>query len=107
MNNNLDTQTWKKRLSDDSGAICLDVRTLNEHTESHIPNSLNIDIYDPPSFMKKINDLDRTKSYFIYCKSGKRSQMACEIMHQYGFNKLFNLDGGIEDWIKKGNETIK
>ena len=57
--------------------------------------------------MKKINDLDRSKSYFIYCKSGKRSQMACEIMHQYGFNKLFNLDGGIEDWIKKGNETIK
>ena len=50
---------------------------------------------------------DRTKSYFIYCKSGKRSQMACKIMHQYGFNKLFNLDGGIEDWINKGNETIK
>ena len=71
MNNNLDTQTWKKRLSDDSNAICLDVRTSNEHTESHIPNSHNIDIYDPPSFMKKINDLDRTKSYFIYCNSGK------------------------------------
>ena len=47
MNNNLDTQTWKKRLSDDSNSICLDVRTSNEHTESHIPNSLNIDIYDP------------------------------------------------------------
>ena len=107
MNNNLDTQIWKKRLSENSNAICLDVRTLNEYNESRIPNSVNIDIYDPTIFMKKINDLDHTKSYFIYCKSGKRSQMACEIMHQYGFNKLFNLVGGIEDWIEKGNETIK
>ena len=52
MNNNLDTQTWKKRLSDDSNAICLDVRTSNEHTESHIPNSRHIDIcllYTSPS----------------------------------------------------------
>tara|TARA_Y100001978_G_scaffold109974_1_gene98109 strand:- start:202 stop:525 length:324 start_codon:yes stop_codon:yes gene_type:complete len=107
MNNNLDTQTWKKSLSEDPNAICLDVRTSNEYNEAHIPNSLNMDIYDPTGFMKKINDLDHTKSYFIYCKSGKRSQMACEIMQQCGFYKLFNLDGGIEDWIEKGNETIK
>ena len=107
MNKNLDTQSWKKKLFEDSDAICLDVRTLIEYNESHIPNSVNIDIYDPISFMKKINDLDHSKSYFIYCKSGKRSQMACEIMSQYGFNKLFNLMGGIEDWIEKGNETIR
>ena len=107
MNKSLDTQSWKKKLSEHSDAICLDVRTTNEHNQSHIPNSVNIDIYDPPGFLKKINDLDHSKSYFIYCKSGKRSQMACEIMNQYGFNKLFNLEGGIEDWIEEGNETIK
>ena len=57
--------------------------------------------------MKKINEIDLSISYFIYCKSVKRSQMACEIMKQYGFNKLFNLEEGIEDWIEKGNDTVK
>lgn len=107
MNNNIDTQNWKKKLSENPDAICIDVRTPNEYNEYHISNSMNIDIYDPHGFMKKIKEFDLSKSYFIYCKSGKRSQMACEIMQQYGFNKLFNLEGGIEDWIEKGNDTVK
>ena len=107
MNNNIDTQNWKKKLSENPDAICIDVRTPNEYNEYHISNSMNIDIYDPQGFMKKINEFDLSKSYFIYCKSGKRSQMACEIMQQYGFNKLFNLEGGIEDSIEKGNDTVK
>ena len=107
MNKNLDTQNWKKKLSESTDAICIDVRTPNEYDESHISNSLNIDIYNPQGFMKKIDDFDLSKSYFIYCKSGKRSLMACEIMQQFGFNKVYNLEGGIEDWVEKGYDTIK
>ncbi len=72
----------------------IDVRTKEEFEESHIEDAINIDIYSP-SFQGTITDLDKTKSYLIYCTSGGRSLQATMFMRKNGFTNVENLGGGI------------
>lgn len=95
---NLDSKTWEKEMIADENAVILDVRTPTEHEEKKIPNSLLINVQEPQNFMNAIEKLDKSKSYYVYCKAGGRSMMACQIMNQSGFQHLANLDGGITGW---------
>lgn len=94
----LSQDTWREQLSSDKKAIILDVRTTEEMEEGFIPNAIHLDIYQGQEFMEKLNKLDKTKNYYVYCKSGGRSGQACAIMSQLGFKNAFNLVGGIMQW---------
>jgi rhodanese-related sulfurtransferase len=76
----------------------LDVRTQSEVSEGSIPNALNIDIYQGQDFIFDLEELDKNKNYYVYCRSGSRSAQACAIMNQIGFENAFNLMGGILEW---------
>jgi rhodanese-related sulfurtransferase len=95
---NLDSKTWEQEMMADDNAVILDVRTPEENEEKRIPNSLLINIQDAQNFMDEIEKLDKSKSYYVYCKSGGRSMMACQVMSQAGYKHLTNLDGGITAW---------
>ena len=45
-----------------------------------------------------MEQLDKSKAYFVYCRSGARSARACAVMEQSGFPVTFNLLGGIIAW---------
>ena len=85
----------------DAGAIVIDVRTPEEYSTGHIAGSQNIDIKDP-DFMKKLDALDKTKPYAVYCASGVRSGRASDIMWENGFSNIVILSGGIKAWKEKG-----
>lgn len=95
---NLDNKNWERAQKKDQNSIILDVRTLEEYEEVRIPNSKLINIQEPQSFVDEIEKLDKSKSYYVYCRFGSRSMMACNIMSQMGFTKLANLEGGITEW---------
>jgi len=76
------------------GSVIIDVRTPEEFTAGRLEEAVNIDIQDS-SFQSKIGELDPTKTYFIYCGSGKRSAQARSIMESKGFGKVCELQGGI------------
>ena len=97
----IDQNSWKKQTNSDKNAIILDVRTPEEFVISRIPNSINIDFYNPQIFMEEINKLDKNQSYYIYCRTGIRSANSCALMKELGFKKTFNLVGGIVDWDGK------
>ena len=99
----LEQDKWKTGFENDTDAIILDVRTPEEYEISRIPNSVNIDFYNPEIFMQEVGKLDKDKSYYIYCRTGVRSANSCHLMKELGFTKTYNLIGGIVDW--KG-ETI-
>jgi rhodanese-related sulfurtransferase len=84
----------------------LDVRTPEEWAEGIIPNAEKIN-YHGGDFESQIEKLDKTKPVFIYCRSGRRSANAANVLKGKGFVKIYNLNGGILDWINSGNETIK
>jgi rhodanese-related sulfurtransferase len=48
--------------------------------------------------MDGISSLDKTQSYFVYCRSGARSAQACQILKQQGIENCYNLLGGILEW---------
>lgn len=89
---------WASELENDNNAVILDVRTLEEVEQGIIPNAIHIDIYMGQGFVQELNKLDKTKNYYVYCRSGNRSRQACYIMDQMGFEKAYNLMGGIIDW---------
>ena len=99
----LEQDKWKIGPKNDSEALILDVRTPEEFEASRIPNSVNIDFYNPEIFMQEIGKLDKNKSYYIYCRTGVRSANSCQLMKELGFINTYNLIGGIVEW---NGETV-
>ena len=79
-------------------AILLDVRTLEEYNQGHVPNAQLIDIQNPPHFLQELELLNPSKTYLVYCRSGARSSQACILMKNKGIENCFNLLGGINQW---------
>jgi rhodanese-related sulfurtransferase len=95
---NLDSETFEKKMAEDKEAVLLDVRTPMENKTVRIPNSILIDIHDP-LFAEEIEKLDKNKSYYVYCRSGNRSFHAGNYMLKIGFEKVYNLESGIIGWL--------
>lgn len=94
----LNQEEWQEKLKNDKDAVILDVRTEEEVDEGYIPNSKNIDIYKGQGFINEVEKLDKSKHYYIYCRSGKRSSQACTLLDQMGFSETYNLEGGFSEW---------
>ncbi|MGC6430010.1 MAG: rhodanese-like domain-containing protein [Jejuia sp.] len=95
---NLTQEEWVEQLENDHNAIVLDVRTDDEVADGIIPNAIHLDIYKGQEFLDALDELDKTKSYYVYCRSGNRSGQACQIMEELGFEKAYNLEGGMLQW---------
>ena len=95
---NLTSDELIERLKVDKNSFLIDVRTDEEFEDSHIPDSKLLNIRDPQLFIDGIQELDKTKNYYVYCHSGVRSVQACQIMKSFGFENLYNLLGGISEW---------
>ena len=95
---NLQQEKWVSQLEADTNAVILDVRTEDEWNDGIIPNAINIDIYKGQGFIYEVDQLDKSKNYYVYCKAGGRSEQACNIMNQLGFENTYNLLGGMMQW---------
>jgi rhodanese-related sulfurtransferase len=95
---NISQEQWWQEVQEDKDAVILDVRTEGEWNEGIIPGAINIDIYKGQGFIYKLDELDKAKKYYVYCRSGARSGQACNIMQQMGFENAYNLSGGIMEW---------
>ncbi|MBC5837768.1 rhodanese-like domain-containing protein [Flavobacterium muglaense] len=95
---NLTQEDWISQLEADENAVILDVRTEDECNDGIIEHAINIDIHQGQVFINDIEALDKTKNYYVYCRSGARSAKACEIMNELGIAHAYNLTGGILAW---------
>jgi rhodanese-related sulfurtransferase len=73
----------------------LDVRTEKEYKEGHIPDAINI---PKDELESRIGELDKSKKIVVYCRSGSISRTASETLVQNGFENVYNMLGGIEEW---------
>ena len=69
-----------------------------------IENAVMINVLDREGFEMKANTLEKENNYFVYCRSGKRSLAACQLLEAIGIKNTFNLLGGILVW--EGNAVI-
>jgi rhodanese-related sulfurtransferase len=81
----------------------VDVRTPEEFKTGYIADAQNIDYYSP-TIDEDILKLDKNKPVIVYCRSGKRSRDCSEKLLEAGFQKIYNLEGGIIQWEHEGKE---
>jgi rhodanese-related sulfurtransferase len=91
---------------DNPDFVILDVRTPREFTGGHIEGAVNLD-YNTPTFKNDLNGLDKTKMYLVYCRTGRRSKGAFDMMKALEFQEVYHMLGGIVDWTSERLPTTK
>jgi rhodanese-related sulfurtransferase len=102
----LSNKQFKNEASKEN-VVIIDVRTPDEFNTGHIKNAVLMDYLETDTFKKQIKSLDTTKTYILYCRSGKRSYNAAVIMKEHGFKKVSDLKEGISEWdgpVIKGSQ---
>lgn len=89
-----------KTLIAEGDVIIIDVRTADEYSGGKIENAVNIDFYSS-DFKQKLESLDKSTSYLVYCAAGGRSGKAKNLMYDLGFTEVYNLLGGYGNWPYK------
>lgn len=95
---NLSQEEWRALIEKTDNAVILDVRTPQEWEEGCVADAEKLNFLEPALFMEGLEELDKSKTYFIYCRSGNRSGQAGMLMEQNGFNETYNLLGGMLEW---------
>lgn len=100
----LDADEFQKAIEDKS-VVLIDVRTSAEYAQGHIPDAaLNIDVLEGNFAAKVKSALDKSTTLAIYCRSGRRSKNAAEILTKEGY-KVIELAGGFNSWTSAGKPT--
>ena len=85
---------------DDPDFVVLDVRTPEEYEKGHIENAhlLNAKSRD---FEDEIGKMDKNRKYFVYCRTGRKSRKAVELMQKSGYKEAHSIIGGMDKWKRR------
>lgn len=93
-------------------AVVVDVRESSEFAQGHILDALHVPLSSLNNQLGKLQKY-KTNPIILSCQSGHRSAQACRILKQNGFEKVYNMRGGMMAWqssslpIQKGNKKSK
>ncbi len=93
----LTAKEYRKIIIETDSPQIIDVRTPQEFNSNKISGAVNINIYDS-NFDAKIQELDKDRPVFLYCRSGSRSNKASNKLAEMGFTEVYDLKGGITSW---------
>ncbi len=94
---NLEPASFRKILEQTPGAVLLDVRTQREFDQGALPGAVHLNYLDY-GFLDRLEQLDKEATYLVYCRTGRRSIRTCTLMRNDGFQRVFNLEGGLLAW---------
>ena len=93
------------RMLESGDIVLIDVRSADEYSSGHIKGALNIDV-NSEGFEEKVDGLDKSTTYVVYCHSGRRSAKSSDIMIDRGLKNVYNILGGISEWSNQGYEVV-
>lgn len=88
-----------------TGSQMVDVRSPEEYNEKHIAKAINYNINDA-NFEANMNLLDKKRPVYFYCLAGSRSKKAADWASANGFTQVYNLESGINSWLKEGKPVV-
>ena len=93
---NITAEEAKQIMDNEEGYIILDVRTQEEYDEGHIPGAI---VIPHEEIAEKAEDVltDKDQLILVYCRSGRRSKLAAEVLLELGYTNIKEF-GGILDW---------
>ena len=93
----LDYKEFKKQV-ENTNVQLFDVRTPEEYIVGHIEGAINVDFKNDEVFNSFFNDLNKSDTIYLYCRSGNRSKKSADKLISFGFQKIYDLDGGFIEW---------
>jgi rhodanese-related sulfurtransferase len=92
--------------NDSVSAVVLDARTRHEFERGHLLGARLLDL-SSPDLNRELQELDKSKTYYVYCHSGLRSRSVVNRMRDLGFAESYNIRGGILHLTRAGVTLIK
>lgn len=99
----LSVEEYAQALQTDTTAYILDVRTPEEYAQGHLDGAHLLNVLEEEAFRQGVKTLSPEHTYYIYCRSGRRSQKAASIMMECGL-KVVDLEGGYNAWKEAKTE---
>ncbi len=93
----LSVEEYKKAVNNNDVQL-VDVRTPREFRGGHIARAVNIDYFQGTAFEEAFKKFDKGQPVYLYCRSGNRSLKAARKLVSMGFEKVYDLQGGILKW---------
>lgn len=87
-------------LDNNSEIKVIDVRTRDEFREGQIPGAKNLDV-TADDFEEQADLLSKSQEIMVVCAAGTRSAKAVEILKKKGFKKIYEIEGGMDEWKAK------
>ena len=82
----------------------LDVRTPEEYAEGHVPGAVNV---PHDQLASRLAEVPKDKDVVVYCRSGRRSALATDVLAANGYRRVSHLDGDIQAWLARGRPVEK
>jgi sulfur-carrier protein adenylyltransferase/sulfurtransferase len=95
----------KRRLDAGDHPLLLDVREPHEWSISNLGRYGAV-LIPRGQVLERLGELDTAQEIVVYCRSGGRSAEAARTLRQHGFQKLYNLTGGINRWAEEVDRTL-
>lgn len=95
--NQLSSAQFNQIIKEKDG-ILLDVRTEREFNSGHLENSGQLNFY-APDFAQSLLQLPKDKPIYLYCNTGRRSNIAAQFLVRNGYTQVYNLQRGIVEWL--------
>jgi len=103
--NKLTPEVFKMQIENETDLYqILDLRTDDEIAQGKVPGAEQLDFFGE-DFDANLNELNKEATYYIYCRSGNRSGKTYAKMKSLGFEKVYDMEGGMNAWKAKGFET--
>jgi len=84
--------------------VLLDAREIAEYEVSHIENAVFVGYDDFKA--KRVSEIDKKKPVVVYCSVGYRSERIGEKLQKMGFEEVYNLNGGIFEWLNQDEKVV-
>ena len=93
----------KQMMDENQSIVILDVGTSTEYKSGHIDGSKLIPLL---KLEERINAIDGNSAVIVYCRSGVKSEKASKILLDHGFDKVYNMMGGLNAWQDAGFPVV-
>lgn len=102
----LSPKEFKDQANKKKRNVILDIRTPEETAQGYIEGAVFVDFL-AGNFEEEISKMNKKRTYYVYCRSAKRTISATEKMMEMGFEKVYMLEGGLNNWIEQGMPVTK
>jgi phage shock protein E len=94
----------ERQARSDAALFVLDVRTPEEFAAGHVPGAVNV---PHDQLASRLAEVPRDKDVVVYCRTGRRSQIATDLLAANGFKRVAHLQGDMVAWQEQGRPVVK